>query len=63
MNQPEVSSSTSYAKFSDSSTLYTIPTDILFVLNEKATITENEKGPRIINIVPISFIEYSRIIV
>ncbi len=61
VNEPTASTSTSYAKFSDSSTLYTIPTDILFVLNEKAIITENSI-PRIINIVPISFIEYSRIL-
>ena len=59
-----------YPKFDDRSKLFTMPTDILFVLNETAinfiptapggdtAVTGTE---RLINIVPISFEEYARI--
>lgn len=62
-----------YPKFDDRSQLFTMPTDILFVLNETAVnfipilpltnpITAQAGTERLINIVPISFEEYARII-
>ena len=62
-----------YPKFDDRSQLFTMPTDILFVLNETAVnfipvlpLTETPVAQagteRLINIIPISFEEYARII-
>ena len=61
-----------YPKFDDRSKLFTMPTDILFVLNETAVnftpvlpLTDppvaQSGTERLINIVPISFEEYARI--
>lgn len=50
----------SYVKFDDRSQLFQMPGDILFVLNETALNTVDEVN-RLINIVPINFDEYSRI--
>lgn len=60
-----------YPKFDDRSQLFTMPADILFVLNETAVnfipttpegTTAVEGTERLINIIPISFEEYARII-
>lgn len=50
----------SYVKFDDRSQLYQMPKDILFVLNETAMNTVGDLT-RLINIIPINFVEYSRI--
>ena len=50
----------SYIKFDDRSQLFQMPSDILFVLNETALNTVDGVN-RLINIVPINFDEYSRI--
>ena len=50
----------SYIKFDDRSQLFQMPNDILFVLNETALNTVDGVN-RLINIVPINFDEYSRI--
>lgn len=50
----------SYVKFDDRSQLFQMPSDILFVLNETALNTVDGVN-RLINIVPINFDEYSRI--
>lgn len=59
--EPEEYSEDSYIKFDERSHLYKMPTDVLFVLNETA-INDVEGIQRLINIVPINFNEYSRII-
>ena len=68
---PEKFTTSGYSKFDDRSKLFTMPTDILFVLNETAVnfIPTTPGGDtavagteRLINIVPISFEEYARII-
>lgn len=51
----------SYVKFDDRSQLFQMPSDILFVLNETAYNTVDGVN-RLINIVPINFDEYSKII-
>lgn len=51
----------SYVKFDDRSQLFKMPSDILFVLNETALNTIDGVN-RLINIVPINFDEYSKII-
>lgn len=48
---------TKYVKFDDNSVLFKMPDNIMFVLNEIVTF-ENERK---INIIPINFDEYSRI--
>ena len=50
----------SYVKFDNRSQLFQMPSDILFVLNETALNTVDGVN-RLINIVPINFDEYSRI--
>lgn len=50
-----------YVKFDSRSSLYKIPSDVLFALNETALVTEDSKT-RLITIVPISFEEYARIL-
>lgn len=50
-----------YVKFDDRSQLFRMPSDILFVLNETALNTIDGVN-RLINIVPINFDEYSKII-
>ena len=50
-----------YIKFDSRSTLYALPSDILFALNETGIATEDTKT-RLITIVPISFEEYARIL-
>lgn len=68
---PAVFTTANYPKFDDRSKLFTMPTDILFVLNETAVnfipttpegTTAVEGTERLINIIPISFEEYARII-
>ena len=70
---PATFTTPNYPKFDDRSQLFTMPTDILFVLNETAVnfipvtpltnpITAQPGTERLINIVPISFEEYARII-
>lgn len=68
---PVAFTTSGYPKFDDRSKLFTMPTDILFVLNETAVnfIPTTPGGDtavagteRLINIVPISFEEYARII-
>lgn len=61
VTKPEVYSGGSYIKFDDRSQLFQMPDDILFVLNETA-INTTDGSNRLINIVPISFEEYSRLI-
>lgn len=58
--KPETYSGGSYIKFDDRSQLFQMPSDILFVLNETAMNTV-DGTKRLINIVPINFDEYSRI--
>ena len=58
--KPEAYSGGSYIKFDDRSQLFQMPSDILFVLNETA-INTVDGTKRLINIVPINFDEYSRI--
>lgn len=58
--EPASYSGSSYVKFDDRSQLYQMPKDILFVLNETAMNTV-EGLTRLINIIPINFVEYSRI--
>ena len=59
--KPSVVTPTTYVKFDSRSTLYELPSDILFALNETGITTEDEKT-RLITIVPISFEEYARIL-
>ena len=68
---PATFTTANYPKFDDRSKLFTMPTDILFVLNETAVnfIPTTPEGTtavagteRLINIIPISFEEYARII-
>lgn len=54
-------SSSQYIKIDDRSLLFLMPNDMLFALNEVCEITENNIN-RLVNVVPISFIEYSRLI-
>lgn len=58
--KPSTYSGSSYVKFDDRSQLFQMPSDILFVLNETA-INTVDGVKRLINIVPINFDEYSRI--
>lgn len=55
-----ISSDSSYIKMDDRSSLYTIPTDILFIVNETAKLTSGSNS-RYLSIVPISFEEYNRL--
>lgn len=55
-----ISSDSSYIKMDDRSKLYTIPTDILFIVNETAKLTSGSNS-RYLSIVPISFEEYNRL--
>lgn len=55
-----ISSDSSYIKMDDRSKLYTIPTDILFIVNETAKLTSGSSS-RYLSIVPISFEEYNRL--
>lgn len=59
--KPSAYTGRSYVKFDDRSQLFQMPSDILFVLNETAFNTVDGVN-RLINIVPINFDEYSRII-
>lgn len=54
-------SKSQYIKIDDRSLLFLMPNDMLFALNEVCEITENNIN-RLVNVVPISFIEYSRLI-
>lgn len=54
-------SNSRYIKIDDRSLLFLMPNDMLFALNEVCEITENNIN-RLVNVVPISFIEYSRLI-
>ena len=54
----------SYIKFDERSILYTMPIDIFIVLNETGILTYTvgeDTKTRLINIIPISFVEYSRL--
>ena len=53
-------SDSSYIKMDNRSRLYTIPTDILFIVNETAKLTSGSTS-RYLSIVPISFDEYNRL--
>lgn len=55
-----ISSDSSYIKMDNRSKLYTIPTDILFIVNETAKLTSGSTS-RYLSIVPISFDEYNRL--
>ena len=55
-----ISPDSSYIKMDDRSELYTIPTDILFIVNETAKLTSGSNS-RYLSIVPISFEEYNRL--
>ncbi len=59
VKEPTVFTDSSYVKFDDRSILYTLPSDILFIINETAINTINGLD-RLISIIPISFAEYSR---
>lgn len=54
-------SSSQYIRMDDRSLLFLMPNDMLFALNEVCEITENNIN-RLVNVVPINFIEYSRLI-
>lgn len=54
-------SNSQYIRMDDRSLLFLMPNDMLFALNEVCEITENNIN-RLVNVVPISFIEYSRLI-
>ena len=54
-------SDSQYIKIDDRSLLFLMPNDMLFALNEVCEIKENNIN-RLVNVVPISFIEYSRLI-
>lgn len=54
-------SNSQYIKIDDRSLLFLMPNDMLFALNEVCEITENNIN-RLVDVVPISFIEYSRLI-
>jgi hypothetical protein len=54
-------SNSQHIKIDDRSLLFLRPNDMLFALNEVCEITENNIN-RLVNVVPISFIEYSRLI-
>lgn len=58
---PTTYTSSQYTKLDDRSSLYSISTDILFIVNEVCKVTENGVG-RLVNVVPINFEEYSRLI-
>ena len=58
--KPTTYDGSSYVKFDNRSQLFQMPNDILFVLNETALNTVDGVN-RLINIVPINFDEYSRI--
>lgn len=55
-----IDSDSTYIKIDNRSKLYTIPTDILFIVNETAKLTSGSTS-RYLNIVPISFDEYNRL--
>ena len=55
-----ISSDSSYIKMDNRSKLYTIPTDILFIVNETAKLTSGSTS-KYLSIVPISFDEYNRL--
>lgn len=48
-------------KFDERSQVFRMPTDVLFILNETAMVT-SDGIERLINIIPISFEEYSRLV-
>ena len=48
-------------KFDERSQVFQMPTDVLFILNETAVVT-SDGIERLINIIPISFEEYSRLV-
>lgn len=59
--EPEViAQDSSYIKMDDRSKLYTLPEDILFIINETAQLSSGS-STRYISIVPISFEEYNRL--
>lgn len=58
--KPSLYISNSYSKFDSRSILYTYPSDVLFSLNETAICTIDSIS-KLINIVPIGFNEYSRL--
>lgn len=60
--EPAPYTNSSYVKFDDRSIMFKMPSDILFVLNETAKLNTTQSLPRLLNIVPINFEEYSRLI-
>lgn len=60
VSEPAIISDSSYIKMDNRSKLYTIPTDILFIVNETAKLTLGSTS-RYLSIVPISFDEYNRL--
>lgn len=60
VNTPPHVQNSSLIKFDNRSELFQMPSNILFVLNETATATD-DSATRVLNIVPINFDNYSRI--
>lgn len=58
--KPSTYSSKEYVKFDDRSLLFKMPKDILIMLNETG-ITTADEVTRVISIIPIDFVEYSRL--
>ena len=61
---PTVTDPVGYTKFDSRSVLYAMPSDIFIVLNETGILTYTvgeDIKTRLISIIPISFIEYSRL--
>lgn len=54
-----VDTDTNYVRFDERSKLYFMPDDVLCVLNETATVTYDEKYKHKVNIVPITYDEYT----
>lgn len=60
VSEPAITSDSSYIKMDNRSKLYTIPTDILFIVNETAKLTSGSTS-RYLSVVPVSFDEYNRL--
>lgn len=59
--KPEaVGEESSYIKMDDRSKLYTLPRDILFIINETVKLNTGS-NPKYLSIVPVSFDEYNRL--
>lgn len=55
----QIDNDLTYVKFDDRSQLFKMPDDVLYVLNETATVTYDNKYKHKVNIVPITYDEYT----